>query len=215
MVVHACNPRALQVEAGGSGICCIVTYGSPFTIKKKSAEVTLIPKFEDCLPYENIEPRTRWYRPYSYVLGEFPTDYSDESRVRFICGIGAWILFKCAALYSPRAAQQTQSQIEWLKCILPVTQSAAESGIWRPLSAGRRYVGCHLEVSCNCPLNSPHVAAHLPHRQLSSSSEHPKRGIARGQNRTAFVFCNLFQNLRGIHVHWSRFVEAATKPHYI
>lgn len=107
MVVHACNPRALQVEAGGSGICCIVNYGSPFTIKKKSAEVTLIPKFEDCLPYENIEPRTRWYRPYSYVLGEFPTDYSDESRVRFICGIGAWILFKCAALYSPRAAQQT------------------------------------------------------------------------------------------------------------
>lgn len=105
MVVHACNPRALQVEAGGLGSCCIVNYVRPFTIiKKKSAEVTLISKFEDCLPYENIEPRTRWYRLYSYV---FPTDYSDESRVRFICGRGAWISLKYAALYSPHTAQQT------------------------------------------------------------------------------------------------------------
>lgn len=152
MVVHACNPRALQVEAGGSGICCLVNYVIPFTIlKKKSAEVTLISKFEDCLTYENIEPRTRWYRPYSYVLGEFPTDYSDESRVRFICGIGAWTLFKYSCLILS-ACCTANSQIEWLKqCILPVTQSAAESGIWRPLAAGRRYVGCHLEVNCNCP----------------------------------------------------------------
>lgn len=135
--------------------------------------------------------------------------------MRVICGIGAWILFKYAALYSS-AYCTTNSQIEWLKqCVLPVAQSAAESGIWRPLAADRRYVGCHFELSCNCPLNSPRVASHLPHRQLSSSSEHPKRVITRGQSKSCIRFCNLFQNLRGIHVHWSRFVEASTKPHYI
>lgn len=38
MVVHACNPRALQVEAGGLGSCCIVNYVRPFTVIKKNQQ---------------------------------------------------------------------------------------------------------------------------------------------------------------------------------